>query len=110
MLLSESTDTYSIEAPYYGIYLTSSTTDAISGGEVVGGFTTNYYYGAYGRLVETLNPDGSFTKTTYSLGGTVLAMYNGTYSGEGTESPSRSPATPSLTRPTTNTIPWATWC
>ena len=87
-LLSESTDTYSIEAPYYGIYLSSSTTDAISGGEVVGGLTTNYYYGAYGRLVETLNPDGSFTKTTYSLGGTVLATYDGTYSGEGTESPS----------------------
>jgi len=65
----------------YQVSTTSDTTDPIN----LSHLDTSYTYGDYGRVVKTTNPDGSFTATAYSLGGTVTSTYRGCFLGAGSD-------------------------
>jgi len=71
-----STDTDTSHTP-------NETTEPISGG--LPHLDTHYTYGAYGRVVKTTNPDGSFTASDFSLDGTVRSSYQGAYLGTGSD-------------------------
>ena len=85
-LIAHSQNVYG--AAYYGLFLTEIRQYKINedGSEnTTDHLDTSYAYGDYGRLVKTTNPDGSFTKTRYSLGGTVLSTYLGSDEGSTTD-------------------------
>ena len=73
------------ENVYTGVYLTEVrqyTVDADGNPcDPEDALTTHYTYGDYGRVVKVESPTGSFTKTAYSLDGTVTAEYLGTSEG-----------------------------